>query len=299
LGGLFGGGGFAPGWDTARGGGVDFLAGYATTGRSAVADVTAVDQLFGAWGAGGWNLRHQFPVKGVWLALYGRGAVTDQLGFYAGGTWLVPTNNGRTDATYTYMPFFPVAAQTTRNWSILHQWYTLEGGATYSLYGAFAVIGGFRFDSLTTNITDPEDDVVLLGQKTDEADFRFTAYIPYVGVALSYAPSVRLGVIGFPWFAGNGKYDETFFVFAPSRAEARWNFRTSQFLEIYADYSRDLYGGSLGIFGKWTWLHSEGTATAGAVPAALGVLPVDFRVSIDRQIWIFGGRFAVNFTSPI
>jgi len=286
LSGLSGSGGCSPVRDPEAGRGLAVNVGYLSTNRSAVFDLTA-DPAVGNVR----QVRHAFPVDGLWLALSANGQVGDKLGIFARGSWLVPSNRP-SDRTLLFGTTLEPGT-----WQTNVQWYNADVAGLYPAYGALTVIGGFRFDSFETKFHDRElvdvDDLA-----TDVTNVTVTSYIPYVGLMVNQGPALKVGLIGFPYVPGNVKYDHTWGT-AVIRHEATGTLGSSYFLEAFAEYGQRLMGGYFGIFGIWTYLHGiselDVSRTVGIAVSTSGV----YKFTADRQNWILGGKFGLNFTSPI
>jgi len=280
------GGGCAPDCDPQSGAGLTFYMGYLATNRNAVFDLSA-DPPVGIVS----SVRHDYPVEGLWLALSASGQVRDGFGIFARGSWLVPSNR-QSDRT---LVFGGTAEPGT--WNTKVQWYNTDIAGTYSPYGVLTLIGGFRFDSFEIKFHD-RDLVDANDLVTDETNVTVASYIPYVGVMLNQGSCLKVGLIGFPYVPGNVKYDHRWGA-AVIRHDATGHFQTSVFMEAFGEYGRPLMGGHVGIFGIWTYLHGSSdldvTRTIGGGAPSPGL----YRFTTDRQSWIFGGNFRLNFTSPI
>jgi len=158
-------------------------------------------------------------------------------------------------------------------------------------------IGGFRFDSFSTNFTDPTP-TASFGTSTpgDEADVTITAYIPYVGLVVNLDSTVKFGLIGFPYVFGTVKYNETIGG-VPVRYEFSGNLQDSYFLETFAEFGTQVMGGYAGIFGILTYLHTSSDVDFNRLTAATST-SVPYRITHDRQNWILGGKFALSFNLP-
>ena len=192
------------------------------------------------------RIQLRYNLDGMWLALSANSRLGDCLGLYARGSWLAPFNH-RAEEVYSGGV---VVFSTRRTWATNTQWYTLDVGGTFSCHGGMDVIGGFRFDSFSTNFSDAADAVGFVSLNTDTADSTLKSYIPYVGLMVNQCPRLRVGLIGFPYVPGNLTYHET--TAGTIRTETNGNLRNSYFLEAFAEYARDLMGGSIGVFGTWS-----------------------------------------------
>jgi len=281
FGGLMGGPSCAPKADPKGGAGLALEVGYLTTNPSVSLDFTA-DQL--ALG-GVRQFQHRYPVQGLWLALSADGRVGD-LGVFTRGSWLVPSNK-ESDEAYN-------GTVALRTWGAKTQWYTLEGAGMYPAYGSFAAVGGFRYDAFDTSFSDPVAVGLAFTNPSDEADVTVRAYIPYFGLVVNQDAALKFGLIGFPYLFGNVKYNQTFggvFHFESSGA-----LRNGYFLEAFAEYGAQIMGGYAGIFGTWTYLRAS--ADMDITQAGAAGAPQPYTFSMQRQNFIFGGKFALSFNLP-
>ena len=80
--------------------------------------------------------------------------------------------------------------------------------------------------------------------------------IPHVGLMVRSMSSraLRVGCDWIPFVPGYLTYHET--TAGTIRTETNGNLRNSYFLEAFAEYGRDLMGGSIGVFGTVvsTWV---------------------------------------------
>jgi len=280
----------APKADPKGGAGLTFDVGYLISSRAAVLDITAE----GAVPGGTSQFTHRYPVEGLWLALSADGRVGD-LGVFARGSWLVPANR-LSEEFYLFS-----GATGHRNWSTKIQWYNGDIAGLYPAYGGVSGIGGFRFDSFSTNFGDPAgvSPNFTAARPGDEADLTMTAYIPYVGLVVNLDSVVKFGLIGFPWVPGTVKYSSTFGGTVPGglRYEASGNLKRSYFLETFAEFGTQVMGGYAGIFGILTYLHTAADVDLDRLGVAVPT-SVSYTLTHDRQNWILGGKFALSFNLP-
>ncbi|AFM24482.1 hypothetical protein [Desulfomonile tiedjei] len=267
-------------------GGMTFNMGYLATNRGAVFELTA-DPLVGTVS----SVRHDYPIDGLWLALSASGQIGDGVGIYARGSWLVPSNR-QSSRTLVFG-----GNPEPGTWRTKVQWYNADIAGTCSTSGTLTVIGGFRFDSFEIkfhdrDLVDPDD------LATDETNVTIMSYIPYAGVMLNSGSALKLGLIGFPYVPGNVEYDHTWGT-AVIRHDGKGSFGNSVFLEAFGEYGRQLMGGHVGIFGIWTYLHGSSSLDVTRTIGGGAPTPGRYRFSTDRQNWIIGGQFAMNFTSPM
>jgi hypothetical protein len=244
------------------------------------------------------NFRHTFPVEGLWLGLSAMIPMSEQMTLMATGSWLFPSN-GRSDEEYV----FPFGDDGSRTWRSSIQWYTLGIGGAFSIEGPVAVLAGFRYDSFEAGFSDPENVFGIASLPSDEADFRVSLYMPYVGLMAGLGSTVRVGFIGFPYLPGDVRYGQTVGAADPStsRAEASGAVSNGYFMEIFAEYGINLMGANIGVFGKWEYLRASASLDIDAAFIGLGALTVNDTVDVGfyRQCWTIGGKFALDFVSPL
>jgi hypothetical protein len=238
------------------------------------------------------SLRYEYPVDGLWLAVSAYRPVGDGFGIFARGSWLVPSHN---QADHTYL--LTIGTVESRRWRTKVQWYNADIAGTYSPHGALTAIGGFRFDSFDTTFHDRDVEAVD-ELPTDVHDLTVTAYIPYVGMMVNQGSALKVGLIGFPYVPGNIKNNRTYGS-AVLRHEATGSLRTSYFLEAFAEYGGQLMGGYVGIFGIWTFFHGNSVLDVTRIVGGGGTTSGQYQFSMNRQNWILGGNFRMNFASPI
>ena len=285
LGGMFRGGVGGP-CDPSLRCGLTFDVGYLDTNRiEGTSEADALPIVPGVL-----RTQQRYNVNGLWLALWANGRLGDYLGFYARGSWLIPSNH-RSEEVYS-----GGLAQSSRTWATDTQWYNVDVGGTLRLCGGMDLISGFRFDSYSTGFSDPADAVGFVSLNTDTADSILRSYIPYVGLMVNQCPGLRVGVIGFPYVPGDISYNET--TAGALRTETSGSLRNSYFLEVFAEYSRDLMGGSLGVFGTWSYLSTTANLNAELKIGGVTVNTQPYSFRFRRQNYIVGAKFAVNFFSP-
>lgn len=130
--------------------------------------------------------------------------------------------------------------------------------------------------------------------EVDFYNFKFNAFIPYVGLQSRYElPNTRLSarVIGFPWLPGSLKYDYQDPVDAYSEASMQ-GYDKGYFLEASVEcVYRALDSMSLGVFASYNILHFAATGDVTEIPGPTHDT-LDF--SFDRKAWILGGSASVS-----
>jgi hypothetical protein len=273
--------------------------GYLGYNRPLIFEIGAVGTPLQAGGVDLLGLRTEIPVEGLWLGASVTGAGSrrgvsscdpgDPLCLSVGATWLDPNNKEGSGLHFigSQLP------DDDRTWRPSIQWYTLEASASRCL-GNFSLIGGFRFDSFMTSLANTAGPGAFFGLASDEAEFKLSSYIPYVGAVTRWG-AVELGFIGFPWVPGTVLYKETFGL-TGQRLEASGTYRNAYFFEAFADVGGRLGVVHLSAFALYTMLHATGELNV-TVTGNPSSQPYTF--GIDRQNWIVGGKAVVGFISPI
>jgi len=291
--------------DPPRGPGLAFYVGYLDNARGVAFDVIPDGTLAFRGNAGGIGL--QYPIRGVLLAASGTIPVSKRLDILVNGSWLIPSNADLTQ--YQWWDAGPVLSDST--WSIRNQWWNAGAAVTFNMAGPFSAIGGFMVDSFTTNFYSPSNLMGTGGQATDEADLTVGAVIPYLGGLLTQggpAGGLTVGMIGFPILFGDIKFTESWnqgWAVPPtaSGVELSGSIGSGYFFELFAETSVNIRAMSFGIFGVWNVTHAEADMDFDAETRAGGVVTISdsaaYSGSFYRSVWVVGGKFALDFLSPL
>jgi len=137
---------------------------------------------------------------------------------------------------------------------------------------------------------------------TDTGALTVNAYIPLVGVASSCG-GLTVGVVGFPWFAGDFKFEEV-------RNARRFHYDSGSakfdgpwFLEIFGDYGcpmpmaiPSMFEGTFSLFGKVNFMRIvNADFTFTRRPTNVSDV-YDF--SFYRTMFVVGGKATLNFSTP-
>lgn len=138
-----------------------------------------------------------YPLSGVQVggSLPIRLAEHYLLGLY--GSYLIANNpQASQELTWTNNP------PGTREWRHSNsQSYKLGGEMLYRMSSDMSLVGGFRFESLLTNFSDPNPDYIDTAAWL-QAQTTITFYEPYVGLSLQLHPRpgcLSLRAVAFPW----------------------------------------------------------------------------------------------------
>jgi hypothetical protein len=251
-----------------------------TTGRS-VAGLTSVF--------------HKYANRGVSLGLGTSLCIKDNLSLLASGWYLVPSTTHSREA---YNDF----AFGERTWDVNPQWWYVDGLFAWGdPCGSFKLLAGLRYDYYTLRFKNPVNAVGVNTLSTDTADASSEGWIPLLGVhyaASSSAQSLVFRVVGIPTLLGSIWYKQT--ANGLDRANFKGNYSGGHFLEVFAEYTKNFCGGSVGLFGKWNSTQGNGNVKFDVdrlgVPAAFA--DETFKLSLHRNAWTVGGVFSLNFSSP-
>ena len=96
---------------------------------------------------------------------------------------------------------------------------------------------------------------------------------------------------------GTGTFGETSSS-AVARFQATWNPNRAYFIEVFSEYAKNCRGfGRIGVFARFNYLSSKGTATPTTLPPPTIALP-DYDFTLTRQSWTIGGKVELNFNLP-
>jgi len=259
--------------------------GYVCQSHAADLSFEAEGAGFLPLGANGW--KQSFPVQGALLGATASFATGGGLTFLGRGTWLF-ASGGESYENYKFG-----AGAGERKWGAKPQWWTLEGAAAYGLNGSSAVIGGLRYDSFEVSFDNPSN-YTIAGLPTDQADLRFSAWIPFAGVVAKHG-GAKFGLVGSPWLPGSLKYGQTLGG-TGVRYDGSGAMQSGYLLEAFGEYAVNLAGVSAGLYAKWTLAHGTTKITADRLG---GTESDTFSVSLERQNWILGASAAMSFYSPL
>lgn len=236
------------------------------------------------------EVRHEYPLRGVWLGLSETVALNEQIGLFASGWYLLPSN-------FTSEEFYNLDT-AHRRWNTDTQWWFVEGLGSVRIADGFSLLGGLRYDRYTTRFKDPYDAIGVLSLGSDTADVMADNWIPLAGAqvaCIGTESKLIFRAVGFPVLLGNIKYNQAFA--GLTAFEARGNYRNGYFLEFFAQYARKFGPGQVGIFGRWNGTHGTVNLDVDALPAAGNA---EFDLSFHRFSWTLGASvsLALNFNAP-
>ena len=263
-----------------------FYVGYTSdpgTSTQVAAD-TRGTQVLGAY-----SLAQQYGVRGIWLGVSQAIPVNDSFGIIASGWYMLPGEASDSQEPYNY------TTAITRLWSSMKvEWWYADALAALGSLNGFALLGGFRYDYFSTNLSSPKNAVGVASLPSDEADVTSKGYIPLIGAQMAYAGSnynMLLRVIGCPSLIGRVNYSETFA--GATNLEASGNYKGSNFIEVFGEYGHRINDRSaMGLFARFSSTRGASNLTAEGNPAA-GDEPFD--VTIGRNSWTAGGHVTLQF----
>jgi len=286
--------------DPPRGGGLAFYAGYLDNEKGVRFDIMPD----GALGVGGTNagIAFQYAVRGVLFGGSGTIPISERLDILVNGSWLLPFGGGETQ--HEWWDAGPVILDYI--YSTKSQWWNVGGAATYNIAGPFSAMGGVMFDSFTTNFSSPWNYTGTFLSEDDEADLTVSSVIPYVGGVLTQGGpdgSLTIGMIGFPMLFGNTKYTQSWHRGAAQYgAEVSGNVDSGYFFEIFAEAVVNIRAMVMGIFAGWSTTHAKTNmdfdVDAVSRATAQALTSTGYTGSFYRSVWVVGGKFALDFTSP-
>ena len=226
------------------------------------------------------------PLRGVWLGLFGRGTLPSGIGLELSGGLLVRGTMGGEDRENVEPSSYGFKFGEV-------SWGIVEGLASYNVFSDLQVIGGLRWDHLSTQweyLTDPST-----------LDLTINAYLPVIGLQVTqgfFQGELTTRVTGWPGpVFGDLKYHYNG-ILVDWGETANMSLSEGYFLECYMEFARRIFGeSSLGLYAKWNVTNLQtregsydwrqaGTFDEGSDPMAM---------TNYRHYWILGGLFSVDF----
>lgn len=249
------------------------------------------------------KLQQTYPVRGLWLGLASQANLSQRIGFLADGWVIVPSNRRSEETARTVF-----GGVRSRSWESKTDWWFVDGAASYDTDSLGKLLAGFRYDHFATNFQNPDNLIGGQFRPSDQSDVTINMYLPFVGVQVNQGSpggsQLTVRIIGFPWFASDVKFNETWGAGVggtPTRIEGNKAMVNSYFLEVFGEVSRDVFGsGGFGLFGRWNVVH--GKKSSFRLDERNGTFfhfASEQEFAIDRQSWTLGASFNLNFNSPI
>lgn len=281
--------------DPPRGGGLALYVGYLANDEGLAFDVSNEGIIADASA----QFRVRYPLSGVLFAASGTIPITKRLDILVNGSWLLPSQGG--DATRISRN-----ANSDSTWSTKNQWWNAGAAATFNIAGPFSAIGGFLVDSFSTNFSNPTNVTGTAVTPDDEADLTVGTVIPYFGGLLTQggpAGSLTIGMIGTPIIFGSARYTLSFNQGAATsnQFDISGGINSGYFFEIFAETSMNIRAMSFGIFGGWNitqaTMDMDFEFNQGFVAPASVTQP--YSGAFYRSAWVLGGKFALDFVTPL
>jgi hypothetical protein len=207
----------------------------------------------------------------------------------ASGGWLIPSSQTSGSSTLDSPGAINPGAR------LLDQFSIVDGAVFLNTWASTKLLGGFRWDYLNTKLktTIPQESFVERDNPT------INAYLPYLGVQVDQC-GVVVRVIGFPVVPGNVKWAETqqlMGAFAGATESRSFPFKSGQFLEVFASYSKKVSNGmEIGGFLTFDYLHGQ---TEYVTPAVVTFAPGEaISWTYNKRYWIMGGSLSWDFNLP-
>jgi hypothetical protein len=258
------------------------------------------------------DLMISIDVRGVWtevsVPVHGFGPFGLALGF----SYSFPSNR-TSQETYELAP----PGRGEREWSSSTQLWNLQAAVTYTMFPRLNALVGFRYDSLLTNLKNPQGAVPSnLFATGDAADLTYSGYLPFLGLqverALPYGINLKADVLGFPALPGAFEYVETVAHGGArvrgtvQRMTANNEFRSGYFLEGMAELSALVHGVHMGAFVKYSGIYGKTNADVNSFVIVPGLFQTSTLVSyhnkvdvhLERSSWIVGGSASFDFWFP-
>jgi hypothetical protein len=241
-----------------------------------------------------------YPLNGVRVGGSVPVRLLDRFDLRAYGSYLFPQNR-EADQEITWL-IFPTGFRQWRH--TRSDSYVLGGELLMPSAGGTALVGGFRWESLTTTFKDP-DPTYRLTVDTMQSQVTVTAYEPYVGFRLQQSAgpgTMTAGLVGLPFLLATIQHFNTCNNAGDPLAHVgSAKVTRGYFVEASAEYRLGLvHGFEATGFVAWDLYHGEcpmfleridsglGNSTTGAV--------VDF--SYDRSSFTVGGKVDLSWNLP-
>lgn len=244
-----------------------------------------------------WNYRWDIGYYGLQLGAELPFQPNNAVTVAVSGSWLVPFYGHAVEQRN----WGGVNQIQTREWGAKPQWYFLNATGEYKLNEGLAILGGLLYDNTDVSINNPD---VLLGlgwRADDSANVKLSTYIPYVGISSSLG-GFSAGFVTFPYVFGTVKvsYNEQFNSGGLQAAlwETSGSYNGGYFLQTWLEYNTTREGANFGVYAAYNLLHATATQSLDINWDATG-LSHDYRVNVDRQIWMLGAKFSVAFSLPL
>lgn len=237
------------------------------------------------------NIVLKYRTSGFWLGGALPVQLTDSISFIGTGWYLFPS-----DSTATINEW--IAGRENNplsgaSWNKRDVWWFVDGVFAWG-NSNFSALLGLRYDKFSTRYDGPTNTSVppLIGDGAN-ADFISHGLIPLIGAQAGFKNSVsalNVRIVGIPTLAGDAKVNFT--INNAARLEASGNYNGGHFLEVFAEYSRQIFVNSnLGVFMRW----NTARGTSDMDTSLTGFQDASYLFSFNRQSWTFGGLLSFAF----
>lgn len=237
------------------------------------------------------NIVLKYRTSGFWLGGALPVQLTDSISFIGTGWYLFPS-----DSTATINQW--AAGQEQHNllfgasWNKRDVWWFVDGVFAWG-NSNFSALLGLRYDKFSSRFDGPTNiNGALIGNGAN-ADFISHGLIPLIGAQAGFKNSVsalNVRIVGIPTLAGDAKVNFT--IDNATRLESTGNYNGGHFLEIFAEYSRQVFVNSnLGVFMRW----NTARGTSDMDTSLTGFQDASYLFSFNRQSWTFGGLLSFAF----
>jgi hypothetical protein len=192
-------------------------------------------------------------------------------------------------------------------WDASGTWWFIDAIAAYRIGSNFAALAGFRYDQEVISFKDPSFDPSPISYPDQESDITQNAYVPLIGAMWAYdGPRTKLSaaVIGSPLIFGDVDYNLTNNPpnFPPGssyysgRTSLNTNYKNAYFIEFGMNYSYNMWGSDIGMFGKY---HLSSIEVGGDLDQEIVGGPSDVTPGEEgggmRKAWTVGGSLNIPF----
>lgn len=241
-------------------------------------EINSQDRVVGALQ----GVKHSYPLDGIWLGASHYLQPANSLGLYIGSWFLIDQES---DSTEMYI----TAPVMEENWKTLSDRRLVDTAVALNIGGPIELLGGFRFDYLSTGFKDRMIAPGAIASAT-EAEAISYAYLPYMGIQFrrrSTMGALILKFIGAPCYPGNFDYQES--INSRTRIVANGNYFEGHTLETGLEFSRVIFGADIGGFFNWSLSRGAADMTLSAGDFGQSM----YRLTLDQKVWSAGLKFSI------
>jgi hypothetical protein len=245
--------------------------------------------------SGGVILR--YPNRGLWFGLSESVCLSRSLSFTASGWYLFASRtSGREfydlgEAGFVFVP------PAERSWDTDTQWWFVDGLFAIGSRQGFSVLAGVRYDYYTSRLKNSFNASAPL-LPTYRGNVILRNWIPLVGAECSYNGSssgLTVRAVGFPALLGSYNFAD---VDTADSVVSNGSWTRGYFLEVLAEYSRNVGPVSTGVFARWNSTHESSQEDTIAIGALEHFHRSPHDVATNRSSWTVGGAITLNFNEP-